>query len=52
MLLFIYWSVMLDPTIWSPNSNHGALVSLPPEQDYNPRQIIAGRKASRVGDLP
>ena len=33
MLLFIYWSVMLDPTIWSPNSNHGAPVPLQREQD-------------------
>ncbi len=31
MLLFIYWSVMLDPTIWSPN--RGALVPLQRDQD-------------------
>ena len=33
MLLFIYWSVMLDPATWSLNSNQGALVPLQRDQD-------------------
>jgi hypothetical protein len=49
MLFFIYWSVVLDPATWWPNSDQGALVPLQRDQDQvQGRSSPAGMK-ERVG---